>query len=186
LVTLGIRTFTNGIDPYTHGNQIIGNKITDLMQGICDGHSSSLIMGNMMANSIHNPRSIGINCGRDTSLSPHLANSFGNVAAPVKRNEKRNDGTSGGFAILSGAASPPVQAGPGSLYLPRDGSPPLHRSNRDWVPLNQPGTAKFSELSAAPEGTLVYVTDGTTGTSPLTGGGHGCLAVRGKSSWRGL
>lgn len=46
----------------------------------------------------------------------------------------------------------------------------------------------FAQVNAAAptNGTLVYVSDGTPGSNPLTGGGTGCLAIRQNGAWKGL
>jgi hypothetical protein len=41
----------------------------------------------------------------------------------------------------------------------------------------------FSNLYAAAEGTIVYVSDGLSGSRPLIGGGTGCVAVRQNGQW---
>jgi hypothetical protein len=45
----------------------------------------------------------------------------------------------------------------------------------------------FAAMPSAPtNGSQVFVTDGTPGSSPLTGGGTGCMAFRQNGAWRGI
>ena len=188
--TLGIRTFANGIDARHPGNLIIGNKITDIMQAIGDGHESSVIMGNMVVNSTRHAKSVGINCGDDRNTSPYLGNSFVNMSADVKL----NNGSVGGFALLSGRSPPQNQGGEGSIYLRGQAQPgeSLWRRERTegilgWMPEYRLSSGAFAELpNDAMNGTLLYVTDGVAGSSPLKDGGSGCVAVREHGKWRGL
>ncbi len=188
-VTLGIRTFANGINAAHDGNQIIGNKITDLMQGIADSHTSSVIMGNLVRNHSRTPNSIGINCGSGLNDSPYVANSFVNVAIPVRM----NNGLTGGFAVLSGTSDPPPHSGPGSIYVQSRGArgSSLWRREQvgkslEWLPMNRLPVTTFAEMGTAGNGTLVYVSDGVPGSKPLSGQGPGCVAVRETGAWRGL
>lgn len=41
----------------------------------------------------------------------------------------------------------------------------------------------FANVGTPANGTVYYVTDGTSGSNPLTGGGTGCLAVRQNGAW---
>ena len=51
-----------------------------------------------------------------------------------------------------------------------------------------PGQLAFAELAGATvaNGVLFFVTDGTPGSGPLTGGGTGCLAVRQNGAWKAV
>ena len=51
------------------------------------------------------------------------------------------------------------------------------------------GNVIFDDIFYGPasaEGVVFFVTDGTPGSSPLTGGGTGCLAVRQNGAWRAI
>ena len=187
--TLGIRTFANGMIPTHPGNQILGNRISDLMMAICDGHESSVIAGNMVFNSYLSNRSVGINCGAGINETPYIANSFTNVAAPVRL----NNGTAGGFAVLSGSGKPPEHAGAGSTFISRSANQGETVWRRElgpnglwWRPESRLPSMMFRDLPKAADGTLIYVLDGTSGTHPLKGNGSGCVSVHQGGAWRGL
>jgi hypothetical protein len=187
--TLGIRTLANGIVGSHPGNQIAGNRLSDLSQAIGDSHPSSVIVGNLIVNSEPSPRSVGINCGSGVRNTPELANSFVNTAAPIRS----NSGTQAGFGLFGGTTAPPDFAGTGSLYLQQDGAAgsTLWRRERigptlQWIPASTLTPVDHAHLPSARPGTLLYVTDGTPATSPLKGQGRGCMAIQENGVWRGI
>lgn len=48
------------------------------------------------------------------------------------------------------------------------------------------GPTTFANVGTPANGTTVFVTDGTSGSNPLTGGGTGCMAIRQNGAWKGL
>jgi hypothetical protein len=44
----------------------------------------------------------------------------------------------------------------------------------------------FANVGTPANGTMLYVTNGTAGSNPLTGGGTGCVAIRQNGAWKGL
>ena len=44
----------------------------------------------------------------------------------------------------------------------------------------------FASLGTPPDGAVVFVSDGTPGSSPLTGSGTGTLAIRRNGGWHSL
>jgi hypothetical protein len=161
----------------------------NVAQAIADGHSSSVIVGNIVTNEAVYGASVGINCGDGVRNTVESSNSFVNVSKDCRS----NTGVSAGFAILAGASPPGDFGGAGALYLQRDARPGEYLWRREWVGRSLqwlPGAAltpvAFSNLPAARDGTILYVVDGSPSTNPLRPGGRGCLAVRESGVWRGI
>lgn len=50
----------------------------------------------------------------------------------------------------------------------------------------QLNSVTFANVGTPANGTMLYVSDGTAGSNPLTGGGTGCIAIRQNGAWKGL
>lgn len=189
-VTLGIRTFGNSVTSLP-GNIVTGNTIRNIMQAIGEANLTSVVANNVHENDSLHAFSTTVN----TLAAGNGFLCFGNTSLNINRPTFLNNGTPGGFSVLSGSTDPGADWGAvGSIYLKKNGAQGQSVWFREldengaaiWLPRNQPSRRKFADVGAPANGTMFYVTDGASGTNPLVGGGTGCLAIRQNGAWKGL
>lgn len=142
-VLRGIRTDNVGFSAAAAGNVITGNILNDVMIGIEDQQTSSVIKDNVIANFNLNAASVGIISNTTEALHPWFTNTFINFQVSVQETTKP-------FGLMT---------------------------------LN---SVTFANVGTPSNGTMIYVSDGTAGSNPLTGGGSGCVAIRQNGAWKGL